>query len=65
MWHAQDHHFGHVGVMVRVERTKTNIICSQIYVVTLLSHGHMTVGKYKIVGNKQLVHSKIRYYICK
>jgi len=53
---------GHVGVMVRVERTKTNVIHSQIYVACDFPMVHM-MWKWKIMGNKQLVHSKIRYYM--
>jgi len=65
MWHEQDHNFGSCWSDGEGWEDETNVICLQIYVVTWLSHSHVTMESRKIMGNKQLVHLKIRYYICK
>jgi len=61
--HEQDHHFGSCWSDGEGREDETNITCSQIYVSCDFPMVTWLWESSKIMGNKQLVHSKIRY-IC-
>ena len=47
MWHVRDHHFGTCWSDGEGREDETNVVHLQIYMVTWLSHGHVTMRKYK------------------